>query len=210
MHLIGYTFLRVRAYLQTFQHGYIDLDREADVSRQQLPAGQQLPFEKALHYCKEASKGLSQKTTLLERRGVTTLLEKTIHPWSALATFLSVAQEEGVRDVSELRGWLLDGDDAAIVRPEAAVQELGRRLRVEGDGAFAARFAACSEALQRRVLCVVDLLGQALRRLGAEGPELSAQLSEHVLAATGASAMAEEAFGALRLACVGQLVAAAS
>eukprot|EP01031_Cornospumella_fuschlensis_P026865 gene26865-32466_t len=94
---------------------------------------------------------------------------------SALGTFLCAAQEGG-RDVSVLRGWLReegassagpgdgdgdgDGDDAA--RLEAAVQELGRRLR-SADGAFAAGFAACSEALQRRVLGVVDLLGQALR-----------------------------------------------
>eukprot|EP01031_Cornospumella_fuschlensis_P028173 gene28173-34021_t len=133
--------------------------------------------------------------------------------WSALATFLSAAPEGG-QDVFVLRSWLHDEDASsagrgeAAVRPEAAVQELGRRLR-SADGAFTAGFAAGSEALQRRVLCVVDLLGQALRRLGGDGPELSAQLSEHVLAATGASA-AEEAFGALRLACVGQLVAAAS
>eukprot|EP01031_Cornospumella_fuschlensis_P028470 gene28470-34367_t len=124
----------------SLQQGHIDLERGLDVRRLPLNAGQQLQFGKALHFCKEAWHVLR---------------------WIALGTFLSAAQEGG-RDVSELRGWLLDRDEAAIVHHEAAVQELGRRLRVEGDGAFVARYAACSEALQRRVLGVVDLLGQAL------------------------------------------------
>eukprot|EP01031_Cornospumella_fuschlensis_P031732 gene31732-38352_t len=103
------------------------------------------------------------------------------------------------------------------VIPEADVQEMGRRLRSEND-AFATAFVAFSETLQRGVVAVVDLQGQALRRLGGEGVELSAQLSEHVLAATiTASAVgrqednrADAVFVPLRLACVGQIVAAAS
>eukprot|EP01031_Cornospumella_fuschlensis_P029872 gene29872-36067_t len=78
-------------------------------------------------------------------------------PWTADAEPLIL--EDG-RDMSVLRGWLLDRNEAAL--PEATVQELGRRLR-SADGAFAAGFANSSEALQRRVLGVVDLLGQALR-----------------------------------------------
>eukprot|EP01031_Cornospumella_fuschlensis_P024805 gene24805-29975_t len=122
--------------------------------------------------------------------------------------------------MSVLHGWLHEEGASSVgrgeVHPEDAVKEMGLRFRSK-DRYFATGYAKSSGALQRRVLTVIDLLCQALRHLGGEGPELSAQLSEHVLAATATASTGarqggneDDAFGALRLACVGQLVAAAS
>eukprot|EP01031_Cornospumella_fuschlensis_P025016 gene25016-30218_t len=128
--------------------------------------------------------------------------------------------QESDQDMSVLHGWLHEEGASSAgggeVHPEDAVKEMGLRFRSK-DGYFAKGYAKSSGALQRRVLTVIDMLCQALRHLGGEGLELSAQLSEHVLAATvtactGVRQGGDEvdAFGALRLACVDQLVAAAS